>query len=157
MVLRTRDLWGSQALSSFENLSQLELDVSHIQFQPGFHWCSMQTCLFFYSGLLLHGVSAWISTTSFHFRALFFIFSLPRLRLRSPLRGFWWWSSSFQQSSKSGVGTHNQGLIMVGDRYTWWDQVYFLGLVVALWCISNTCTCHVMMITVTYAICSFLL
>ena len=81
--------------------------LSHIHFWWGFHWCSMQTCLFFYSGLLLHGVSAWISTVSFHFRALFLIFSLPGLRSRSQLRWFWWWSSSLEQIRRSGVGTHN--------------------------------------------------
>ena len=76
-------------------------------FLARFPWCSMQTCLFFYFGLLLHGVSAWISIASFHFRALFLIFSLPGLRFRSPLRWFRWWSSSLEQSSRSRVGTYS--------------------------------------------------
>ena len=53
--------------------------LSHLHFSARLPWCSMLTCCFFYPGLLLHGVSAWISTASFHFRALLLIFSLPML------------------------------------------------------------------------------
>ena len=130
--------------------------ITYTFFQPGFHDAACRL-VSFYSRLLLHGISALISTASFHFRALFLMFSLAGLRPRSPLRWFWWWSSSFQQSSRSGVGTHTAWGLSVGDRYAWWGQVYSLGLVIALWCISDTCTCHDRMIIVTYAICSFLL
>ena len=119
-------------------------------FQPGFHdaTCRLTSfCIphYFYMGYQ-HGPLELHSTSE----PCLYI-SLPGLRLRSPLRWFWWWSSSFQQRSRSRVGTHSQGLIN-------WRQVYmvrsgiFPWFSFAQWCISDTCACHVRMIVVTYCL-----
>ena len=79
----------------------------HIHLQPGFQDVACRLVSFSMPGYFLHGVSTWIFTTSFHFRALFIRCSFPLLRFRSPLRCFWWWSSLLEQSNRSRVGIHN--------------------------------------------------
>ena len=116
--------------------------LSHIHSVAGLPWCSIQTCLFFYSDLFFTwGISMDLYNFN-HSRALFIRFSLPGLRFKSPLRCFQWWPSSMEQSSRSEL-VHR---VIFGEiRYTlpWFDF--------ALWCMSDTYAYQVRMIMVTYA------
>ena len=151
MVLRTRDLWGSQALSSLEHLSQLEPDVITYTSSTKLPWCSMQTSLFFYSGYFYMG------------------YQHGSLQLHSTSKPCSWYFPCHDWDSAvhwDGFGddlvhysraTHQELVHTVIEGLIIWRQVYmfrsgiFPRLSFALWCISDTCACHVRMIMVTYA------
>ena len=95
----------------------------HIYIAVELPWCSIQIDLFIFPSYSFKWGFSVDHYSLNHFRALFSSISLLGLRLPWPLRGFQWWPSSFEQSSRSDV-VH----IVTEGPYQTETCICFLGL-----------------------------